>query len=88
MADASRQAVQSPVEGGVNGRWWWWYVLVGDGRYESHAAAAMVEELEVGETGESDGWVASRVALQSEIRFLEGCESEAVRGEARRDEIR
>jgi hypothetical protein len=86
MADASRQAVQSPVEGGVDGRWW--YVLVGDGRYESHAAAAMVEELEVGETGESDGWVASRVALQSEIRFLEGCESEAVRGEARRDEIR
>jgi len=74
--------------GGLWWWWWWWYVLVGDRRYESHAAAAMVEELEVGETGESVGWVASRVALQSEIRFLEGCESEAVRGEARRDEIR
>jgi hypothetical protein len=47
------------------GGWWWWYVLVGDGRYESHTAAAMMEELEVGETGESVGWlgrVASRAA--------------------------
>lgn len=60
--------------------------LVGDGRYESHAAAAMVEELEVGETGESVGWVASRVALQSEIRFSRDASLKPC--EARRDEMR
>lgn len=61
--------------------------LFGDWRYESQAAAdtAMAEE-EDGETGESVGW--SRRESRCRAKFVEGCESEAVRGEARRDEIR
>lgn len=51
----------------------------GDGRYESLA----VEELEVGKTGES---VASRVALQNEIRFSRDASLKPC--EARRDEMR
>jgi hypothetical protein len=52
-------------------------------RYESQAAAAMAMVEEAGETGES---VASRVALQSEIRLSRDASLKPC--EARRDEMR
>jgi hypothetical protein len=45
------------------------------------------EEEEVGETGESAGLLRES-RCRAKFVSLEGCESEAVRGEARRDEIR
>lgn len=83
MADASRQF--SSVAGYERDGGWWVVVVVvwletGD------MSLLLWKELEVGETGESVGWVASRVALQSEIRFSRDASLKPC--EARRDEVR